>query len=223
MSNSYMNKNNTQNMQKANVINRVKIALGLLKFEEAVLVDGTKVSAESFEPGMALSVVAEDGTVSAAPEGVHETADLKITVDANGVITNVEPKVAEVAAEETAPVVDEVEMAEETEETMEEGEDKVEIELPIAPGVIDAIIEALAPEMEMLKERCAKLEAKLEEMMPKVEEVKEDMSKFKKAPGASKITTSPNTLYNFGKENVEDFGSKVNRLKAMTKGMNVKF
>lgn len=210
-------------MNKANVIKRVKVALGLMKFEEAVLVDGTKVSAESFEPGMALSVVAEDGTVSAAPEGVHETADLKITVDANGVITNVEPKVAEVSAEEAAPVADEVEMAEEVaEETMEEGE-SIEVELPIAPAVIDAIIEALAPEMEMLKERCAKLEAKLEEVMPKVEEVKEDMSKFKKAPGASKITTSPNSLYNFANENVEDFGSKVNRLKAMTKGMNVKF
>jgi len=208
-------------MNKANVINRVKVALGLMKFEEAVLVDGTKVSAESFEPGMALSVIAEDGTTSAAPEGVHETADLKITVDANGVITNVEPKVAEVAAEEAAPATEEVEMAEES-EVMEE-EKSIEVELPIDPAVIEAIVSAMAPEMEMLKEKLAKLETKLEEMMPKVEEVKEDMSKFKKAPGASKITTSPNTLYNFGKENVEDFGSKVNRLKTMTKGMNVKF
>jgi hypothetical protein len=195
------------------VLNKVKIALGLMKFEDAVLVDGTKVSAEAFEPGMLLSVIAEDGTVSAAPEGRHETADFFITTDANGLIVSVEPKVAV-----ETPVEAAVEMEEEI-----EVEVPGNLPAPVAEEVVQAVIDAISPALEEMANEIASMKKKMEEIAPAVEKVEEDMNKFKKAPGASKITTGPANLHSFAKENVEDFGSKINRLKAMTAGMNVKF
>lgn len=199
----------------SSVITKVKVALGLMKFEDAVLVDGTKVSAEVFEPGQLLSVVAEDGSVSAAPEGRHETADAFITTDANGIIVSVEPKpaVEEVAAQEEVAMEEEIEV--EVPEAIAEA--------PVAEEVIQSVVDALTPALEAIAAEVEMLKKKMEEMVPSVDEVKEEMNKFKKAPGASKIATGPSSLHNFAKENVEDLGSKLTRLKAMTAGMNVKF
>lgn len=198
----------------SSVITKVKVALGLMKFEDAVLIDGTKVSAEVFEPGQLLSVVAEDGSVSSAPEGRHETADAFITTDANGIIVSVEPKPA---VETPVAASEEVAM-----------EEEIEVEVPesvnpaAAEAAIQAVIDAITPALEEMAAEIDMLKKKMEEMVPGVEEVKEEMNKFKKAPGASKISTSP-SLHSFAKENTETFGEKINRLKALTAGMNVKF
>ena len=74
-----------------------------VELAEATLVDGTLVKCEGeLEVGKQLVVVTEEGDIP-APEGVHETSEgILITVDAEGVITDI----AEPAAEEE-PVVEE--------------------------------------------------------------------------------------------------------------------
>jgi|694.fasta_scaffold27070_3 hypothetical protein len=78
----------------------------IVKLAEATLVDGTVVKCEgAFEVGKQLFVVTAEGDIP-APEGKHETTDgVIVTVDANGVITNLE---------ETTPEAEEVETAEQT-------------------------------------------------------------------------------------------------------------
>lgn len=193
-----------------NVINRVRIALGLVKFADAELLDGTKVTAESLEVGQLLSIVAEDGSLTPAPEGTHETADAYITVDANGVITTIEPKVAPVAAAEVPAAMAEVEVSTE-----------------VDPAIVQAVIEALLPTLSEMGDKISKMEeymAKMEKMSSEsITEVKESVAQFAKAPGTTKISTKPSSLYEMSKENTEGLGEKVARLKALTKGLNVKF
>jgi len=82
-------------------IKKIKVMLGVeqvvetveteIQLAEATLVDGTIVKVEGeFEVGKQLLVVTVEGDI-AAPEGIHETTDgLLVTVDAQGVITNLE-------------------------------------------------------------------------------------------------------------------------------------
>jgi len=74
----------------------------------AKLKDGTNVSYEGeLVAGALLNVVAEDGTMSVAPDGTHELEDGTIVVVANGLVESVTPKaveVPEVEVEMTAPV-----------------------------------------------------------------------------------------------------------------------
>jgi len=82
-------------------IKKIKVMLGVdqvvetaetkIQLAEATLVDGTIVKVEGeFEVGKQLLVVTAEGDI-AAPEGIHETTDgLLVTVDAQGVITNLE-------------------------------------------------------------------------------------------------------------------------------------
>jgi len=75
-------------------IKKIKVMLGVEQVVETVeteIVDGTIVKVEGeFEVGKQLLVVTAEGDI-AAPEGIHETTDgLLVTVDAQGVITNLE-------------------------------------------------------------------------------------------------------------------------------------
>jgi len=107
-------------MTEKSLLEKVKVVLGLatekteVKLAEAMLQDGTTmVQAESFEVGMPLNIVAQDGSMTPAPEGEHILADgTKVVVDANGIITEIYEKEEEVEPE--AEVV--VEQAEEGEE-----------------------------------------------------------------------------------------------------------
>ena len=194
-----------------NVINRVRIALGLVKFADAELLDGTKVTAELFEVGQLLNVVAEDGSLTPAPSGTHETADFYITVDANGIITTIEPKTAPVAA-----ATEETQMAPE-----------IEVSTEVDPAIVKAVIEALLPTLTEMGDKISKMEdymAKMEKMSSEsITQVKESVAAFAKSPGTTKISTKPSSLYEMSKENTEGLGEKVARLKALTKGLNVKF
>lgn len=142
-------------------LNAIRVILGLkVELEDAVLIDGvTKVMAEKFEPGYELSIVAEDGTMSPAPEGTHETADMKITVDAKGVITAVEPK-------------EEVETTETTEVAAAE------------PGDMDAMLnEKLTPVFNAIEEMVKEMASMKEDIAA----MKENFSKFSKTPAGTKV------------------------------------
>lgn len=99
-------------MTEKSLLERVKIVLGLVTepvevtLAEAMLQDGTTmVQAESFEVGMPLNIVAQDGSMTPAPAGEHVLADgSKLVVDENGIITEVYEKEEEVEPEaEPAP------------------------------------------------------------------------------------------------------------------------
>lgn len=162
-------------MNALQAIQKIKIALGMeveQKFEAvAELTDGTKVHvAGEFEVGEQLHVVAEDGSFVPAPEGEHTTTDgNKITVDAAGVITSIEP------VEEEAEVSVEVE-AEKKEEMAEEEEVKEEVEIKLEDEVVEKVVAALKPFMDDLKETKEELEA-----------LKASFSKFSNEPAGKPV------------------------------------
>ena len=168
-------------MTAQDAIKRIKIALGMEKFEAiAELLDGTKVHVdEDFTVGAQLHIVNEDGSYTAAPEGTHETAEGKlITVDAAGVITAIEDKIVEEVAAEETKIEEEVKV-EETEmgkkEKMME-EETVEVAIEVAPEMVQAVIDAVAPLMEQVKE----LETELKSL-------KASFSKFSNEPAAKPV------------------------------------
>ena len=168
-----------------------KIEETIQKFDEAVLVDGTKVtnqSEDSFAEGQTLYVVTEEGETVVAPEGAHMTeSGIEVVVDGQGVITQVN-RPDESAEEE----VSEVEMAEEDmpEETIME-------DMDIKEAIIEAIAEAVMPEMEAMKEKIAMMEEKMKEYMSKTSATKSTSeAKFSVAQHNKKSFKSEAPKYN---------------------------
>jgi len=190
-------------MNAFTAIKKIKIALGLEKFEAvAELVDGTKVHVDGeFEVGEQLHVVAEDGEFTPAPEGQHTTTDgMMITVDAAGVITAVES--AEEETEEVSVEVEaekkEEEMAEVEEEVKVEAEEKEEIEVKLEDEVVEKVVAALKPFMDDLKETKEELEA-----------LKASFSKFSDEPAAKPVRN------NFQKEAEQKVSLQEKRMEAL--------
>ena len=160
-------------MTAIDAIKKIKVALGIQKFEAvAKLVDGTEVHVDNeFAPGEQLHVVAEDGSFVPAPEGVHETEDGQlVTVDAAGVIVSIEDKPAEEALEEEKVEIEEEEKVEMAEE------EEVTVEVAVAPEMVQAVIDALAPIVEQVKE----LETEMKKMQA-------SFSKFSNEPAAEPV------------------------------------
>jgi hypothetical protein len=148
---------------------------------EGILADGTKVysEAEDFVVGAALMVVAEDGSMSPAPEGEHTLDNGKVlVVDAQGVITEVKE------AEE--PAGDEPGAGEEELSDDEEDEEKVYAE--ITPEQQTAIVAEL---MQILEPRIAALEETLLKSVEKLSEtnnnLNEKVEKLSKSPAAEAV------------------------------------
>ena len=122
-----------------------------VQMAEATLVDGTEVYTEGeLETGAILFVRAGEGVSEDpfAPAGIHETTDgLLITVGENGEITAIEDQTPEVAASEE----------EKKEVEMEEVDEKKEDKEFDADSLLDAMMEALKPYTEEVKEMKEKL------------------------------------------------------------------
>lgn len=190
-------------------LNQVRDLLGLtVKLEQAKLIDGTIVEFEVLEVGYPVYVISEDGTKSPAPEGVHETENAFITVDAEGIITAIEVK--------------EVETEEEVE--MPEGEDgNVEVEIEME-GVTEPVIPQLTPEdiQTLINGQIEPLYLVIEEMAKELTTIKESMvamqekySKFSKAPAAEKIPTFDKT-----EKTIDPLGKRIERLNSLTNKNN---
>jgi len=120
-----------------------------IKMAEATLIDGTEVYTEGeIQAGAILFVRAGEGASEDpfAPAGKHETTSgLIITVGESGEITNVEKG----GSEETVR---------EAEDTFEEIEEKKEVIKEFdAEGLLDALMEALKPYTDEVKEMKEKL------------------------------------------------------------------
>jgi hypothetical protein len=161
-------------------MNQVKEVLGMeIKFEAITLVDGTKIEVEKFEPGFVANIVAEDGSMSPAPEGKHILEDGRyIEVDANGIIMEIsQPEEEELAPEEA---VVEVAGSKKFEDAV------IAEEMPI--GMAEVIKEKVA---EIVEEKMKMAFEAITEVADEVAKVKEEMAafsakfnKFSKAPAA---------------------------------------
>lgn len=182
-------------MNYKNKLNQIRVVLGLqIKLASEKLVDGTKVEAEEFAPGMDLMVVAEDGSKSPAPAGEHVTeSGLKVKVDDAGKIVSVEKE----ESESEGPKV-EIEVEKEAQPVKMAEEDKGPIDgsEPEAPKKEDAVEEKMAEVEEKIEEVMKKVMAAMEpmiaemaDMKSKIAKMEEQYSKFAKAPAAGKIST----------------------------------
>jgi len=167
-------------MTAIDAIKKIKVMLGLEKFEAvATLVDGTtKVHVDGeFAPGEQLHVVAEDGSFTPAPEGVHTTEDGKvITVDAAGVIVSVETATEEVEA---------------TEQVEEEKMEEIEVDAPV---VGEAAVEVTEAVVEAVVNAIAPLVQEVTTMKEEMKKMKENFSKISNEPAAQPVKN------NFSKE-----------------------
>lgn len=185
-------------MDSKEAITKIKVLLGLetdaveLQFAQATLVDGTTVRVEGeLEAGKPLFVVGEEGEIP-APAGQHETTTgMLVTVDDNGMITEV--TAIEVEAEEEEKT-EEVQMEEEKEEVVVEmtEDDKKKVEMA------DALVETLLPYLEQI-----------DEMKEKVAEVEAQMAKMSAEPAAKRIKRNEN--------HQDERSSRVDRLVTLKK------
>ena len=170
-------------MNAKQVLNKIMTLLSKDEVEltYAKLADGTIVESETFDVGEDLLVVSEDGTKSPAPDGTHElmlkdtegnetmlkviTKDGKIVERENVELADADAdmvKVKEIAPADGAKPVEDVQMAEETEEVGP---------LPSTGNGMPADTED-EPSIEIeLKDMVAKLAYRIEEMEKKMMEM----------------------------------------------------
>jgi hypothetical protein len=162
-------------------------ALNLLKtlftkqvFKDAKLLDGTIVSAETFEPGQALMIIDEAGNRTPAPDGEHILEDGTCVYITGGLIDRVEAAVAEAVAEDLAidtadisPLVEEVE----TEDEM---------------AMLKTMCEEMMNKIGIMEEEMAKMKMSKQETDEIFKNgIIELSDNFSKIPGSEKTTITP--------------------------------
>lgn len=168
-------------MNKAEVLKKIQVLLGLHKFDEATLADGTKItnkSDEKFAPGQNLFVLDAEGNEVPAPEGEHTTeSGITLTVDGAGVITGVKEPDAEGEGSLEAK-------KEKMEDYSPEGKVLEVAEAVVESGMTpEAILELVAPiveEIAAVKEEVAMMKKAFEDYKdgPAKESMKKSFSKL---------------------------------------------
>ena len=127
-------------------------------FADVKTKDGVILRVEGdIKEGAKVSVIAEDGSISPAPEGEHILDnETKITTDKEGVI---------IALEAPAEV---------------EGEEKVEIEVEAAEEVVgEEKIEVVAEEIPVVEDKTILLEQKISELEAAIQMIAEELKSMK--------------------------------------------
>lgn len=141
-------------------LNKIKIALGLeSETIVSVLKDGvTRVETDALETGSTLYVVSEAGEKEKAPVGTHTLENgTEVTVDEEGVITQI--KEAEVEVE-----LAEEEKKEEEEVKVEMSEEAVDKKIEEAMAKVFMAVEEVAKEIGSIKEEMGAYKTKMEKM-----------------------------------------------------------
>lgn len=159
-------------------------------FAEASLVDGTKVSNDEgadFAIGQTLFVTTEDGSKVIAPVGLHTTeSGIAIDVDAEGKIVGIHHPDAE--PEGSLAIAQEQQAAAEPVAMQEEG---VYEEKPEIGDIIEAVIDAVKPEIEMLKQKMADMEEQMKKVFSAPASEKTQTAKFGKEEAAEQKIADP--------------------------------
>ena len=159
-------------------------------FAEASLVDGTIVSNDEgadFAIGQTLFVTTEDGSKVVAPVGLHTTeSGIAIDVDAEGKIVGIHHPDAE--PEGSLAIATETEAAAEQVAMQEEG---VMTEGPEIGDIIEAVVAAVRPEIEMLKQKMADMEEQMKKVFSAPASEKTQTAKFGKTEAAEQTIADP--------------------------------
>jgi len=190
-------------MNRNEVLKRIQVLLGLQKFDDATLADGTKItnkSDERFAPGQNLYVVDAEGNEVNAPEGEHTTdSGIVLTVDANGVITGVkEPdmegegslEAKKEKMEEYSPAEKIVEVAEAVAET------------GLSPEAVLEMVSPIIEEISSLKEEVAMMKKEFEDYKngPAATSMKKTFSKMSASKNEAEVIDAYSRLVNIRKE-----------------------
>ena len=169
----------TEMKRNTSIYKKIKEALGLLKFNEDTLADGTMIATDGeFIVGAQVNVVAADGSQNPIPDGSYTLSDGTIITVMAGVITEVATAEEEAAdAEMAAKPAPEAQAP-----AAPEGQD-LQAQVDALKAELDAIKSALGlkeQELATANETLATLSAEKSELEKKVVELSE-------APGAETI------------------------------------
>lgn len=165
-------------------------ALKLLKqlftkqiFADAKLIDGTIVSAESFEPGKDLFIIDESGEKLVAPEGEHTLEDGSKVIVKDGKIDSI----IKVDLEKEKEVEEEMAVEIEVEPYVEEVPEK-EDEIKI----LKAMVDELMGKVTSIEEEMGKMKTSSDETNKTIADAVVELSEnFSKIPAAEKLDLKP--------------------------------
>lgn len=167
----------TDLLEKIQTLLSAKVNLAEMKLQ-----NGTVLEAESFEGGQSVFIKTEDERV-ALPVGEYDLEDgRKLIVEEEGIIAEIRAEEApaeEMSAEELAEV--EVEVEPESYDTPEEAKQAEEI--------IQAVVDAIAPEIQAIQEELGKVKEEMEKVKMEYAKKKEEMASQK--PAAKPLKHSP--------------------------------
>jgi len=191
-------------MNKKEVLSTIRVLLGLEKFADATLVDGTKVTndmSDELAEGQKLYVIDAEGNKVQAPEGEHTTdSGITVTVDAEGIITGIARP--DEGAEGSLEAKKEKMMDETPGEKLLEVAENV-AELGLTP---EAVLEMVAPIVE-----------EVAALKDEVETMKKAFEDYKNGPAAEKMSKR----FNKFSQNVtspEDAYARIAKIKAEMHG-----
>ena len=142
-------------MKATDLLEKIKTLLSAkVNLAEMTLENGTILEAESFATGESVFIKSDDERV-ALPIGEYTLEDGRmLIVEEEGIIAEIKEETAEMPAEELAEV--EVEVEPESYDTPKAAE---QIE-----DVLQAVVEAIAPEIEKIQQEVAEMKKELEEV-----------------------------------------------------------
>jgi Mg2+ and Co2+ transporter CorA len=142
-------------MKATDLLEKIKTLLSAkVNLAEMILENGTILEAESFATGESVFIKSDDDRV-ALPIGEYTLEDGRmLIVEEEGIIAEIKEETAEMPAEELAEV--EVEVEPESYDTPKAAE---QIE-----DVLQAVVEAIAPEIEKIQQEVAEMKKELEEV-----------------------------------------------------------
>ena len=166
-------------MKATDLLEKIQTLLSAkVNLAEMTLENGTILEAESFASGESVFIKTDDERV-ALPIGEYTLEDGRmLIVEEEGIIAEIKEEVAEMPAEELAEV--EVEVEPESYDSPKEAE-QVE-------DVLQAVVEAIAPEIEKIQQEVAEMKKELEEVKMEYKK-KEEMAK--QSPAAKPLKHSP--------------------------------
>lgn len=194
-----------------------------IKFAEATLADGTKISNKKdaeFAVGDKLYVIIDGGEDVIAPEGEHTTeSGITVTVNEAGDITGIKRPDAsgEGSLEEMSEETEATELAEHGDEIIIEEEVMEEHpEEDIKEVIIEAIMEEMGPKIEDLEKKMSSCMAQLEEHEIKMKEYLSEPSKtpaMEKKFSTQKVDEVKTT--NMSAANKRAYGRLINKTKTL--------
>lgn len=174
----------------------------------------------AIEAGATVEIVSEDGTTSSAPSGKHKLEDgTEITVDQNGVITDVTEKVeeqskeTELATDETKLEEAPVEAGSDLEGRIGQIEEAVGMILEWIKGQNGEMAAAKDAEAKLAKENEEKAKAELAVKDAELSKVKIELRKIKAAPSLNFKATAPVENKNLVKAPVSDMQKRLQALR----------